>query len=214
MIFLLLTALGIADAQQATPADAGALVTKIQKFYDSTKDLHAKFDQVLESGIGGKKKASGDVWLKKPGKMRWDYAKPEKKLMLSDGTTLWVYEPEDEQAFKQELRSSTLPLSVTFLFGQGKLSDEFAITVVPANGLGQPGDTVLKLIPKTATTAYRYLLFVVDSKTGLVRETVIYDQQGGTNHLTFSNVETNKGVDDAKFRFSPPAGTKILSGNR
>ena len=62
MIFLLLTALGIADAQ---PASADALVSKIQKFYDSTKDLHAKFDQQLESGIGGKKKASGDVapWL-------------------------------------------------------------------------------------------------------------------------------------------------------
>jgi outer membrane lipoprotein carrier protein len=212
MHLILLTALGFAS-QAAQPASADALVSKIQKFYDSTKDLHAKFDQVLESGIGGKKKASGDVWLKKPGKMRWDYAKPEKKLMLSDGQTLWVYEPEDEQAFKQELRSSTLPLSVTFLFGQGKLSDEFAITVAPQSGLGQPGDTVLKLVPKTATAAYRYLLFVVDSKSGLVRETVIYDQQGGTNHLTFSNVETNKGVDDVKFRFSPPAGTKILSGN-
>ena len=164
--------------------------------------------------MGGKKKASGEVWLKKPGKMRWDYAKPERKLMLSDGQTLWVYEPEDEQAFKQDLRSSTLPLSVTFLLGQGRLSEEFAISLVHPEGIGQPDDAVLKLVPKTPTSAYRYLLFVVDPSSGLVRATVIYNQDGGTNHLTFTGVETNRGVEDAKFKFSPPQGTHILSGGR
>jgi outer membrane lipoprotein carrier protein len=212
--FPLLMSLLAAPAQAQPSADPAVapLVARIQKFYDSTKDLHARFDQVLESGMGAKKKASGELSLKKPGKMRWDYQKPEKKLMVSDGQTLWVYEPEDEQAFKQELRASTLPLSVTFLFGQGKLSDEFTVTVVHPDGIGSAGDTVLKLVPKTATAAYRYLLFVVDPKTGVVHETIIYDQQGGTNHLTFTNVETNKGIDDAKFHFSPPTGTKILSG--
>jgi outer membrane lipoprotein carrier protein len=202
-----------APASAAGSAEsAGQLVAKIQKFYDSSHDLHAHFEQVLESGMGGKKKASGEVWLKKPGRMRWDYAKPERKLMVSDGQTLWVYEPEDEQAFKQDLRSSTLPLSVSFLVGQGKLGEEFVVTVVQPEGVGQPGERVLKLVPKTATAAYRYLLFVVDPKSGLVRSTLIYDQQGGTNHLTFSNVETNRGVEDSKFKFSPPQGTKILGG--
>ena len=198
----------------ATPADppVAPLVAKIQKFYDATKDLHARFEQTLESGMGGKKRASGELWLKKPGKMRWDYAKPERKLMVSDGQTLWVYEPEDEQAFKQDLRSSNLPLSVSFLFGQGKLTDEFTVTVVHPEGVGTADETILKLVPKVATAAYRYLLFVVDPKTGLVHETVIYDQQNGTNHLTFASVETNKGVDDAKFRFTPPSGTKVLYG--
>jgi outer membrane lipoprotein carrier protein len=205
-----------ANAQPAAAAaeQVGPLVARIQKFYDSSRDLHAHFDQVLESGIGAKKKASGEVWLKKPGKMRWDYVKPERKLMLSDGQILWVYEPEDEQAFKQDLRSSTLPLSVSFLLGQGKLAEEFAITIVHPEGIGEPGDAVLKLVPKVATAAYRYLLFVVDPKSGMVRGTIIYDQQGGTNHLSFSAVESNRGVDDGKFKFSPPQGTKILSGGR
>jgi outer membrane lipoprotein carrier protein len=197
-------------SQAAGDPDVAPLVSRIQKFYDSTRDLHAKFDQVLETDMGSKKKASGELWLKKAGKMRWDYSKPEKKLMVSDGQTLWVYEPEDAQAFKQDLRSSTLPLSVSFLFGQGKLTDEFSISVAHPEGVGQPGDVVLKLVPKAATTAYRYLVFVVDPKTGMVRETLIHLQEGGTNHLTFSNVETNKGVEDAKFKFAPPSGTKIL----
>jgi outer membrane lipoprotein carrier protein len=201
-------------AKPANSEQAAPLVAKIQKFYDSSRDLHAHFDQVLKSEIGGAKKAAGEVWLKKPGKMRWDYAKPEKKIMVSDGQTLWVYEPEDEQALKQDLRSSTLPLSVSFLLGQGKLGDEFSISLVHEEGIGGPGEAVLKLVPKTPTAAYRYLLFVVEPQSGLVRGTIIYDQQGGTNQLTFTNVETNRGVADSKFKFTPPRGTRILSGAR
>jgi outer membrane lipoprotein carrier protein len=190
--------------------DPKPIVDRIQKYYDSTKDLHAKFEQTLESGMGRAKKASGDVWLKKPGRMRWDYAKPEKKLMVADGKTLWVYEQEDAQAIKQDMSSSTLPAQVSFLVGQGKLSDEFDATVVKSEG----ENITLKLVPKSGTTQYRYLEFIVDAKTGMVKETVIYDQQGGTNRLTFSNVEQNKGVADGKFTFTPPAGTKILNPPR
>jgi outer membrane lipoprotein carrier protein len=205
--FILMTLFAqVAQAQ----TDPKPVVERIQKYYDATKDLHAKFEQTLESGMGRAKKASGDVWLKKPGRMRWDYVKPEKKLMVADGKTLWVYEQEDAQAIKQDMSSSTLPAQVSFLVGQGKLQDEFDATVVKSEG-----ETItLKLVPKSGTTQYRYLEFIVDAKSGMVKETVIYDQQGGTNRLSFSNIEQNKGVPDGKFTFTPPAGTKILNPPR
>jgi outer membrane lipoprotein carrier protein len=196
---------------EADPA-AKDVVARVQKFYDTTKDLHAKFDQTLASAMGGNaKKASGDVWLKKPGKMRWDYAKPEKKAMVADGSHLWVYEEEDAQVFKQCMSSSTLPAQVSFLVGSGKLADEFDATVVHPKDVGGAGDVVLKMIPKTASGSYRYLLFVTDGKTGAVKETVIYDQQGGSNRLSFSAVEQNKSVADEKFHFTPPAGVKVIT---
>jgi chaperone LolA len=191
------------------PQDAALAVARIQKFYEGTKDLHAKFEQSLESGVGVKRKATGELWLKKPGRMRWEYAKPEKKLMIADGQTLWVYEPEDEQAFRQDLRSSSLPSSVTFLWGAGKLTDEFTVTVEKIEGVGAPGDLVLKLVPKQATAQYRYLVFVVDANA-MVKETLVYDQQGGTNRMTFHDVALNRGVPDGKFTFSPPAGTRVI----
>jgi outer membrane lipoprotein carrier protein len=212
-LFSVLLLSGLTAPALAAEPNAAQLVVKIQRFYDATKDLHAHFEQTLSSPVGMPKKASGDVWLKKPGKMRWDYAKPEKKLMVADGQTLWVYEPEDAQAFKQDLRSSALPASVSFLVGQGKLADEFQVTVEPAPPKElqlAASAVVLKLVPKAATTAYRYLLFVVDPATGQVEATRIYDQQGGTNQLAFSDLQSNRGVDDAKFRFTPPAGTHIV----
>jgi outer membrane lipoprotein carrier protein len=205
MIALLLG--GVAQGQK--PEAASAVVARVQKYYDATRDLKARFEQQIESPSRAPSKASGEVWLKKPGKMRWDYARPEKKLMVSDGATLWVYEPEDEQAYKQDLKGNALPAQVSFLLGEGKLDKEFDASVTKLDGI--PAEAVaLKLVPKTGTAAYRYLVFVVDGKSGQVKETLIYDQQGGTNRLSFVDVQQNKGVSDDKFKFAPPAGTHIL----
>ena len=68
--------------------------------------------------------------FKKPGRMRWDYDKPEKTYLRERRRVLWLYEPEDQQAFKQELKASQLPAALAFLTGKGKLAAEFDITAV------------------------------------------------------------------------------------
>lgn len=202
-------------APLAARPPAAVVVGQLQKEYERTAAIKAKFAQTL-AGPTGKRQASGTVLLKKPGKMRWDYEKPEKKLFVADGTNLWVYEPEDEQAFKQSLSSSQLPTQVSFLFGRGKLLDDFEVSYLDGQGLGEPADLVLKLVPKVATAQYRYLVFVVSPTTHLVKETLLFDQQGGSNHIVFSTIETNPktGVDDSRFAFTPPANTKIITPGR
>ena len=204
-----LTMTAQAQAQEKKSESAATVVARVQKYYDATKDLRAKFEQQLDSPSRAPSKASGDVWLKKPGKMRWDYAKPDKKTIVSDGSTLWFYDPDDEQAYKQDLKSNTLPAQVSFLLGEGKLDKEFDASMTKIDGLA-PDEIALKMVPKVGTTAYRYLVFVVDDKTGQVRRTIIYGQDGSTNRLSFLEAQQNKGVEDGKFKFSPPAGTKIL----
>jgi outer membrane lipoprotein carrier protein len=199
----------VAQAQEKKPEAAATVVARVQKYYDATKDLRAKFEQQLDSPSRAPSKASGDVWLKKPGKMRWDYAKPEKQLIVSDGTTLWFYDPDDEQAYKQDLRGNTLPAQVSFLLGEGKLDKEFDASLTRVEGL-TADEIALKMVPKVGTTAYRYLVFVVDDKTGQVRRTIIYGQDGSTNRISFLEAQQNKGVDDGKFKFSPPSGTKVI----
>ena len=199
----------VAQAQEKKPESAATVVARVQKYYDATRDLRAKFEQQLDSPSRAPSKASGELWLKKPGKMRWDYAKPEKKLMVSDGSTLWVYQPDDEQAYKQDLRGNALPAQVSFLLGEGKLDKEFDASLTKIDGVG-PDELALKMVPKVGTTAYRYLVFVVDGKSGQVKQTIIYGQDGSTNKLSFVDVQQNKGVDDGKFKFAPPSGTHIL----
>jgi outer membrane lipoprotein carrier protein len=191
--------------------DVGAVVDRVQKRYDSATDYRAKFGQTLTNAAFGRKTASsGEVLFKKPGRMRWNYEKPEPKTYVADGATLWLYEPEDKQAFKQDLKSSQLPAALAFLTGRGKLATEFDVTFAKDTPYGSPGDYVLSLAPKQPQAQVKSILFVVDPATFNVRESVITDSQGNINDLLFSDIRVNGGVPDGTFRFSPPAGVRVI----
>ncbi len=206
-----------ATATSAARLPLKDVVERIQKRYDGAKDFRARFTQTLtNTAFGRKSSSSGEVLLKKPGRMRWNYAQPEPKMYLADGNTLWLYEPEDKQAFKQDLKSSQLPAALAFLTGQGKLAAEFDITswknpspTMPA-AYGTPRDYVLALAPKAPQAQVKSILFVVDAATFDVRETVIFDQQGNVNDLTFSELRFNTAIADATFHWAPPAGVRLI----
>ncbi|HLK89398.1 MAG TPA: outer membrane lipoprotein chaperone LolA [Polyangia bacterium] len=188
-----------------------AVVEKVQKRYDAASDFRARFTQTLTSvAMGRKTNSAGSVMFKKPGRMRWDYDKPEKSSYVSDGGVLWLYEPDDQQAFKQELGKSQLPAALAFLTGKGKLAAEFDITPVAKSPYGAPGDYLLSLSPKVAEPQVKSILFVVDPKTFDVRESIITDGQGNTNDLTFADIKTNTHLPESQFRFVPPAGTRVI----
>ncbi|MGH7735914.1 MAG: LolA family protein, partial [Gemmatimonadales bacterium] len=147
---------------------------------------------------------------KKPGRMRWDYDKPEKATYVSDGAVLWLYEPDDQQAFKQELKASQLPAALAFLTGKGKLAAEFDITPVAKSVYGSPGDYLLSLSPTVAEAQVKNILFVVDPKTFDVRESVITDGQGNINDLTFADIKTNTRLPESQFHFAPPPGVRVI----
>jgi outer membrane lipoprotein-sorting protein len=129
---------------------------------------------------------------------------------VSDGGVLWLYEPEDQQAFKQELKASQLPAALAFLTGKGKLSAEFDITAVAKSSYGTPADYLLSLSPKVAEPQVKNILFVVDPKSFDVRESVITDGQGNLNDLTFADIKMNTHVPEAEFHFAPPPGVRVI----
>ena len=191
--------------------DVKAVVAEVQKRYDSASDFRARFTQTLtSSAMSRKTSSSGEVMFKKPGRMRWDYEKPDKSSYISDGNLLWLYEPDDKQAFKQDLKASQLPAALAFLTGKGKLATEFDITFAVKPGYGTPADHVLSLSPKTAQPQIKTILFVVDPKTFDVRESVIIDGQSNVNDLTFSDIRVNTRLPDTQFKFTPPAGVRVI----
>jgi outer membrane lipoprotein carrier protein len=187
------------------------VIDRVQKRYDGAKDFRARFNQTLtNAAFARKSSSSGEVLLKKPGRMRWNYTQPEPKMYLADGNTLWLFEPEDKQAFKQDLKSSQLPAALAFLTGQGKLTTEFEVAFAPKTPYGTPRDYVLSLSPKTPQAQVKSILFVVEPATFNVRESVITDAQGNVNDLLFSDIRVNTAVPDATFRWSPPPGVRLI----
>ena len=202
----------IAPAASGPRLRVEQVVERIQRRYDGAKDFRARFNQTLTSAAFGRKSSStGEVLLKKPGRMRWNYAQPEPKTYLSDGNTLWLYEPDDKQAFKQDLKSSQLPSALAFLTGQGKLATEFDIAFAgDKTPYGTARDYVLSLVPKAPQAQIKTVLFVVDPATFDVRESVVTDQQANVNDLLFSDIRFNTNVPDATFHFRVPAGVRLI----
>ena len=203
-------------AGSAPPARTGlevkAVVAEVQKRYDGAADFRARFTQRLTSpALNRKTNSAGEVMFKKAGRMRWDYEKPDKSSYITDGGVLWLYEPDDKQAFKQDLKSSQLPAALSFLTGKGKLATEFDISFLAGKSpYGSPGDYLLSLTPKTPQAQVKSILFVVDPRTFDVRESVITDGQGNINDLLFADIRVNTKLPDALFHFTPPAGTRVI----
>jgi len=224
MLSLMLSAIVLAQvgsppgAPAATAAGrmgVGAVVDRVQKKYDGAADFRASFNQTLtNTAFKRRSPSTGEVLLKKPGRMRWNYKTPDPKMYLSDGDLLWLYEPEDKQAFKQDLKSSQLPAALAFLTGKGKLASEFEIAFAKDPPVGGPRDYVLALSPKQSNAQVKSILFVVDPDTFFVRETLITDAQGNTNDLLFTDIKINSHIPDATFRWSPPAATRVVDPSK
>lgn len=212
---------GVTTAPAGDTGELRAVLEQLQKRYDQAKDFRARFSQTYTRAMVGRSTLStGTLAFKKPGRMRWDYDKPEARMFLSNGQVLWLYEPEEKQAFKQDLKSSQLPAALAFLMGKGRITDEFEVTFAkPATDAkaplpGRPGDIRLSLSPKQPQSAYKSILFVVDAKESLVRESVLVDGQGNTNHFVFDGLEVNTKVPDSLFKWSPPAGVRVVDTNQ
>jgi outer membrane lipoprotein carrier protein len=191
--------------------DVKAVTAEVQRRYDGALDFRARFSQTLTSAAMGRKtQSSGEVAFKKPGRMRWDYEKPDKSTYVTDGGVLWLYEPDDRQAFRQDLKSSQLPAALAFLTGKGKLASEFDISFVAGAPYAAPGDYALSLSPKAVQPQVKSILFVVDPRTFDVRESVITDAQGNINDVLFADIRTNTKVPEALFHFTPPAGVRVI----
>ena len=198
--------------QPTPPAlSADQVVARMQQFYNTTTDYQADFFQTYFNRLfNNYQRSHGKVYFKKPGRMRWEYAAPERKLFVSDGRTMWAYEPEANQAFQQSLQDSQLPTALSFLTGQGNLATEFNFRLIPARQYGFENGSVVELRPKTPNPQYERLVLFVDGQSFQVRRSLVIDQAGNRNKMEFTNARQNQGIPDSRFSFTPPQGTRVI----
>ncbi len=181
---------------------ARSLVDKVQGFYEDIDDFTAGFEQAYTYQVGRVVRSRGAVAFKKPAMMRWDYEDPRERSFIVDGSDLWIWTPEDYSVIRQRnFTASDLSTSITFLWGKGRLEDEFHIEKV--------GDDRLSLIPVRPESGFRQVIFKVDSETGRVLESTVIDPQGNRNHMVFSDMKLNSGIDDERFSFTPPEDADV-----
>jgi outer membrane lipoprotein carrier protein len=199
-----------AQAQNTTP-DVATAVANVQAFYNRTNTFSADFNQqYLAKAYNTTKTSTGHVIFSKPGKMDWEYTDPKDNRIVSDGTTLRVYEAASKQMYEQTVNQSQYPAALAFLTGQGSLASNFTFEIKTGAEMSYPGGYVLVGTPTTPTPAYTKVLFYVDAGTSQVLRVLILDGQQNRNRFDFQNAQVNLTIDAAKFTFTPPTGTTIV----
>jgi outer membrane lipoprotein carrier protein len=206
---------GFAVSAMAQPGTTAADVARqVQQRYDTIKDFTAKFVHTYQGGVLRKTVTEkGTVEIKKPGRMRWEYTDPEKKVFVSDGSQIYSYIPADRQVIVSPMpEADQATTSTLFLTGKGNLVRDFTVSFgelpqAPA------GSTVLRLVPRHADRDYDTLLLVVGASRQ-IRMLSAVDRQGGRSTFTFSDIKENTGLADKIFTFKIPRGVDVVrSGN-
>jgi outer membrane lipoprotein carrier protein len=196
---------GTAAANSATAAEH---VDKVQKFYSSVNQVSALFRQtVTYSTFGTTKSSDGQLWIQKPGKMRWDYKETKKgvvtvkKSFISNGSYLYMVEHDNKQVVKKNLANDLMPVAVSFLYGKGDLKAEFNADLDKSGKFGTKEDIVLKLTPKKPSAQYKSLTLVVATSDFHVTQSIIVDSSDNVNHFKFFAPDFKAAVDARWFEF-------------
>lgn len=188
------------------------IVDKVQSKYEKIVEFHAKFAQ--ESAVRALdkvQKAEGEVWFKKPGKMRWNYYEPKKEEYVSDGKTLWFYSHEERQVVESSLGEVTgTNTTTTFLSGLGNLKEQFDARFSDGNLSDDNGYYLIDLLPKGEDEGFNKVTIAVDPQNMIVRNFYLYDPFGNLTTIKLQDIETDKTIPDSLFQLKVAEGTEVI----
>jgi outer membrane lipoprotein carrier protein len=178
--------------------------------YNRLQTLQADFTEIYQ-GSGVERSESGKLWLKKPGKMRWEYRSPEEKLFVGDGRDAWLYLPAEKQVRKSSMKSlDDLRSPLAFLLGKSKLEKELLdLSFAPDMKTWQPEDIMLRGVPRGLEDRIRQVLLEITPEHRIAR-ILIYGVDDSVTEYRFSDQRENVEVPDVRFRFAHPAGVEVV----
>ena len=209
-----LTAAGLSPCGVSAPAwadDVKTVAAAVDAHYNHLRSLQTEFTEVYR-GSGMDRTESGTLWLKKPGKMRWEYRSPRVKLFVSDGKDAWLYVPEDRQARKtaaKKLDDIRSPLA--FLLGKTKLEKELHGLSLAPDVTAAEGNVVLRGVPQGLEESISEILLEIAPDHRIMR-IVIQEVDGSATEYRFTDQKEDVAIGDGRFGFQPPAGTETVDG--
>jgi len=211
----------VSDSRTAT-----SLAALMEARYRSAKSLQATFLERYSENGSVERAEAGTAYFRRPGKMRWEYERPENNLFLVDGKTAWFYVPADHTVTRVPAKQSEdLRAPLALLAGQMKLSRicagvEFAENEKPLH----QEDAVLRCRlrgqkqrispvadPKTADS--ESIIFEIAQDTGELARLIVRQAGAIEVEFRFENWRFDPSLPENMFRFEPPVGVAIVNGD-
>ncbi len=203
--------------QKGTDRETAAILRAVESRYEAARTLQATFLERYSTGPGDARVESGTVYFSRPGRMRWEYEAPEKKLFLADGKQVWFYVPADRTATRAKTKESGdwhTPLALLAGKTRRGTFSRLCASVEPAGqasgvAAAAPDNTLLRCAPKGKGAAFSEAYFEIDPVYRLAR--VLIRERGGIEmEFRFAGWRENPPLAEALFHFQAPPGVAIV----
>ena len=191
------------------------LIQIIQKQYQSILSFSGHFVQTsYRNNTETVRKAKGFVSYKRPGKMRWLYDAPEEQLLVTNGETLWLFDPVLENVSIQKLEKLTEGTVLSFLLGLGDLEADFNRRVINQFLLTSPDALIVELEPKKAAANLSFIQLAVHPVTYNLQKIALMDLQNNYRTIELGSMRYNIALGDNLFEFKVTQDMEVIkAGN-
>jgi|SRR5271165_5427899 len=191
---------------RAADVDLNTLLKGVEQRYNRAKTLEVQFSESYSVQGRARKSESGDLTLRKPGRMFWNYSAPSGKFFLSDGKNVYLYTPDTHQVQKTKLNvSDDLRAPLAFLLGKLDFGKEFRDFTLKQEG----GNFVISAKAKSDQLQYDKIEMLVTPEYE-IRRLVVNGQDQSVLTFQFEHEKLNPQVNDALFKFQTPAGATVI----
>ncbi len=206
--------IGSGGGQSALAAEADIL-NRIQQRYQEISSFKGNFAQRnYTSQNDSPRTASGVVSFLRPGKMRWDYHPPNEQLLVTDGTTLWLFDPLLENVTVQALEKVTPGTPLEFLLGVGNLENDFEHRPVTRKLIENSEVIIVELKPKNSIATLDFIQLAINPETFDFQQIILADSQGNHRVIEFQTMEYNLTLDEEQFHFEITPGMEVIDANQ
>jgi outer membrane lipoprotein carrier protein len=190
--------------------DLSKILKGVEEHYNHTQTLQVSFAESFTMQ-GHKRTEKGELYLRKPGRMRWQYSTPAGKLYVSDGKYIYSYIPSENRAEKINLKETEdMRAPLAFLLGRLNFHDDFREFHQQPDGRG---NVFITAIPKSDKLPYTEVTFLV-SPDSVIHYLSVKGQEGSVTEFTFESEKKNPPLSDTLFRFTPPPGAEYVDSTR
>ncbi|XKH61004.1 outer membrane lipoprotein chaperone LolA [Halomonas sediminis] len=183
-------------------ADAGQMLTER---LDPLETYHADFEQLILDSAGERlQEAQGEMWLARPGLLRWEVEAPYSQVVVSTGDEVYMYDPDLEQVTVQAVDQRVTHTPALLLSGSSsELTENYEVF-----HNREEGRDVFTLVPMGADTLFEELTMFFDDD--ILTRLLMTDSTGQRTAITFSDIDYNRYIDPERFIFSVPDGVDVI----
>jgi len=183
---------------------------RIEGRYNRATTLEVRFAETY-TGMGrGPRTETGTLYLRKPGRMRWEYTQPAGKLFVSDGKDVYLYLASETPPHVQKMKlkdTEDMRAPLAFLLGKLNFEKEFRNIQTRPEGDG----TLVTAEAKSDSLPYSQVEFLV-SPAFEIRKLHVVGQDQSILDFAFEGEKLNPPLANSLFQFKPPAGAEVVEG--